>query len=187
MLTPSTTGDIHAHDVYNFFQSQLRISIERSFGILITVFAIFQKPLRFGIPKCCHIVQTSMRIHNWRIDRGCQRCQRSVHLSYLSHDPSDLILQDDRYTTANQEASDRRNRYERIDVTKTQRRNALIEIIADLNLEVWHYNCIRIVFTNRFVCCSAHPTIQLDVLCFSSKPNSAHPTIQLDILCKTKP
>lgn len=136
MLTPSTNGELQAHDVYNYFQSQLRISIERSFGILVTVFAIFQKPMKFGVAKCCQVVQSCLRIHNWRIDRGCQRCQRSVHLSYLSHDPNDLILHDDRYVTAELEEYAVRNRYERVDLTKTQRRNALIQIVHDLNLEV---------------------------------------------------
>ena len=136
MLTPSTNGELQSHDVYNYFQSQLRISIERSFGILVTVFAIFQKPMRFGVPKCCQVVQCCLRIHNWRIDRGCQRCQRSIHISYLSHDPNDLILHDDRYLTAELEEYAVRNRYERVDLTKLQRRNALIQIVHDLNLEV---------------------------------------------------
>ena len=77
-----------------------------------------------------------MRIHNYRIDRGCQTCKRSIHLSYLSIDPDDLILHDERYVTAAVEEGDRRNRYERSDVTKTQRRDCMIQIVQDLQLEV---------------------------------------------------
>jgi hypothetical protein len=146
MLTPSTNGELQSHDVYNYFQSQLRISIERSFGILVTVFAIFQKPMKFGVPKCCKVVQSCLRLHNWRIDRGCQRCQRSVHLSYLSHDPNDLILRDDRYVTAELEEYAVRNRYERVDLSKTQRRAALIQIVHDMNLEVWFIVMMIIIY-----------------------------------------
>jgi hypothetical protein len=135
MLTPSS-AESQSHDVYNFFHSQLRITIERSFGILNTVCGILQKPLKFGVAKSCKVVQACLRIHNYRIDRGCQRCKRSVHLSYLSVDPDDFILHDERYVTATIEEGDRRNRYEREDFTKTQRRDCLIQIVHDLQLQV---------------------------------------------------
>jgi hypothetical protein len=135
MLTPSS-GESPCHDIYNFFHSQIRITVERSFGILNTVCGILQKPLKFGVAKCCKVVQACMRIHNYRIDRGCQRCKRSANLSYLSVDPDDMILNDARYVTATIEEGDRRNRYEREDFTKTQRRDSLIQIVHDLQLQV---------------------------------------------------
>jgi hypothetical protein len=58
MLTPSAIGSTSkAHDVYNCFLSQLRITIERSFGILNTVFAILQKPLKFDVAKCVKVCE----------------------------------------------------------------------------------------------------------------------------------
>jgi hypothetical protein len=46
------------------------------------------------------VVQACMRLHNWRIDRGCQKVRQSIHLSYSSTDPYNLILNDTRYLTA---------------------------------------------------------------------------------------
>ena len=83
MLTPSSSGSVDlTHDAYNFFQSQIRIHIERAFGILNTVFGILQKPLKYEVPTTCLIVQACLRLHNWRIDRGCQVCimTRCCHL-----------------------------------------------------------------------------------------------------------
>ncbi len=121
MLTPSSSGSTQkSHDVYNCFLSQLRITIERSFGILNTVCGILQKPLKFNVAKCVkvrmstdacsiqslssyvvQVVQACMRLHNWRIDRGCQKVTQSRHLSYIATgDPYNLILHDERYMTA---------------------------------------------------------------------------------------
>lgn len=123
MLTPSPAGSVDStHDAYNFFQSQIRIHIERAFGILNTVFAILQKPLKCQVPTCCTIVQACLRLHNWRIDRGCQVYTRMhcYHLSFavfnilfpqmvrqspnlvyaFTDDEFNLVLSDDRYVTA---------------------------------------------------------------------------------------
>jgi hypothetical protein len=119
MLTPSSAGStLKAHDVYNCFLSQLRITIERSFGILNTVFAILQKPLKYDVAKCVkvcelqssfplfvsscfEVVQVCLRLHNWRIDRGCQKVRQSKNLCYASStDPYNLILNDERYLSA---------------------------------------------------------------------------------------
>jgi hypothetical protein len=120
MLTPSSSGSVDlTHDAYNFFQSQIRIHIERAFGILNTVFAILQKPLKCEVARCCLVVQACLRLHNFRIDRGCQVCtmMRCCHLrlQYIfsqkvrqsrnlvyafTDDEFDLLLSDDRYATA---------------------------------------------------------------------------------------
>jgi hypothetical protein len=72
MLTPSAIGSTSkAHDVYNYFLSQLRITIERSFGILNTVFAIWQKPLKFEVAKCVKVCepQPSSAVFNHLVSR----------------------------------------------------------------------------------------------------------------------
>ena len=133
MLSPSSAGSVnHAHDVYNFFHSQIRIHIERAFGILNTVFGILQKPLKSEVPTCCRIVQACLRLHNYRIDRGCQvyfwdclvcqlscnanftsmqKVRQSQHLQYAHADDAfNLLLSDERYLTA--EHVNTRTRYE---------------------------------------------------------------------------
>ena len=59
-----------AEDVFNFYHSQLRITVERAFGIFVNVFGIFHAPLIFNIANCCDVVEACVRLHNFRIN-GC--------------------------------------------------------------------------------------------------------------------
>jgi hypothetical protein len=57
-----------AKDSFNFFHSQLRITIERCFGIFIQRFGIFWKELMFPIDFIVEIVHCCIRLHNLCVD-----------------------------------------------------------------------------------------------------------------------
>ena len=87
-------------DTFNFYLSQLRITIERAFGILVTVFGILQSPMKFNIPFTVQIVQACLRIHNFRIRQCCQPPRRSACINYDTNtDARDLLMNDARYQT----------------------------------------------------------------------------------------
>ena len=98
LITPySGAAAGSSHDVFNFFHSQLRITIERTFGILLTLFGILQKPMGFDVDLSVAVVQSCMRVHNFRINNGCQAPRRSAVLNYAADQDADgLILNDPR-------------------------------------------------------------------------------------------
>jgi len=55
-------------DAYNFYLSQLRITIERAFGIMVHRFGILRAPLSMSIKKVPPLVMCLMRLHNYFID-----------------------------------------------------------------------------------------------------------------------
>jgi hypothetical protein len=55
-------------DAYNFYLSQLRITIERAFGILVHRFGILRGPLALSIKKVPALVMCLLRLHNFYID-----------------------------------------------------------------------------------------------------------------------
>jgi hypothetical protein len=99
-------------DAFNFFHSQLRITVERSFGIFVNVFGIFHCPLLFSIATCCSVVEACVRLHNFRIDNGCQHVARVPSAAAIfreAHDRSNDtfdVLDDERYVTARPHATD---------------------------------------------------------------------------------
>ena len=57
-----------AEDNFNFFQSQLRMSIECTFGMLVNRFGILHAPLPFSLRSNIDLVQSLMHVHNHMID-----------------------------------------------------------------------------------------------------------------------
>jgi hypothetical protein len=55
---------------FNFFHSQVRITIERTFGIFIQRFGIFWKALQFDVSFIVEIVHCCCRLHNFCIDNN---------------------------------------------------------------------------------------------------------------------
>jgi hypothetical protein len=55
-------------DAYNFYHSQLRITIERAFGVLVHRWAILRAPLMIPLPKVAPLVECLVRLHNFCID-----------------------------------------------------------------------------------------------------------------------
>ena len=74
MATPIPGTQISlVEDAYNFYLSQVRITIERAFGILVHRWGILRRPLSMSILKVPAIVTCLMRLHNFCIDNGESR------------------------------------------------------------------------------------------------------------------
>jgi hypothetical protein len=56
-------------DSYNFYQSQLRITIERSFGVLVHRWAILRGPLVVPVEKVAPLINCLCCLHNYCINR----------------------------------------------------------------------------------------------------------------------
>ena len=71
LITPYIGKNLEsAEDNFNFFQSQLRITVERSFGLLVCRWGILWKPLRCSLKKAPKIVEVCIRLHNFCLDHG---------------------------------------------------------------------------------------------------------------------
>ena len=74
MSTPIPGSNItEVQDAYNFYLSQLRITIERAFGILVHRWGVLRRPLSVSILKVPAIVTCLMRLHNYCIDHDSRR------------------------------------------------------------------------------------------------------------------
>jgi hypothetical protein len=112
-LTPFVgTSIVKEQDTFNFYHSQLRITIERAFGILVGVFGIFHTPLTFSIATSCEVVEACVRLHNFRINQGCQNVTRKPSAGAVFREAFDRsqdvfdILDDVRYVTDRPHATD---------------------------------------------------------------------------------
>jgi len=66
-----------AEDAFNFFQSQLRISIECAFGLLVHRWAILRTPLRVPLFKVAPLVYTLVVLHNFYINQTLKKKRNS--------------------------------------------------------------------------------------------------------------
>lgn len=66
---PSTINGSY-EEVFNFYQSSLRMHVEQSFGMLKKRWGILWKPLAFSIEANCRIICAAMVVQNYCIDRG---------------------------------------------------------------------------------------------------------------------
>ena len=57
-------------DAFNFFLSQLRIRIEQAFGLLVSKWRIFKKPLEVQFWRTTLIIEATFRLHNFCINMG---------------------------------------------------------------------------------------------------------------------
>ena len=64
----------------NFYQSQLRITIERAFGVLVHRWSILRGPLNIPLFKVVPLVQSLCKLHNYCID---ERLRNSTTKSSL--------------------------------------------------------------------------------------------------------
>ena len=60
-------------DAYNFYLSQIRITIERAFGILVHRWAILRRSMSMSILKVPALVTCLMRLHNFCVDHSDSR------------------------------------------------------------------------------------------------------------------
>jgi hypothetical protein len=70
MATPYRGVSSGPEDAYNFYHSQLRISIECAFGMLVQRWGILRKPIpkQISIAKMCALVLCLCKLHNFCID-----------------------------------------------------------------------------------------------------------------------
>ena len=57
-------------DAYNFYLSQLRITIERTFGVFVHRWAILRAPLTIPIQKVAPLIESLVRLHNFCINEN---------------------------------------------------------------------------------------------------------------------
>ena len=70
MATPLKGMRSGYEDAYNFYLSQLRITIERAFGIFVRRWSILHAPLVVPLPKVAPLVNALIRLHNFCIDEN---------------------------------------------------------------------------------------------------------------------
>ena len=68
MATPLKGVRGRYEDVYNFYLSQLRITIERAFGVLVHRWVILRAPLTVPLHKIAPLVESLIILHNLCID-----------------------------------------------------------------------------------------------------------------------
>ena len=103
MATPLKGMRSGYEDAYNFYLSQLRITIERAFGVFVHRWAILRAPLAIPLPKVAPLVESLVRLHNFCIDESdsvlpsiqsnsLASLTRTVRYSRaVGHDDSDLV------------------------------------------------------------------------------------------------
>ena len=70
MMTPIPGNVDLILESFNFYHSQLRITIERTFGIFIRRWGIFWRALDYELCFICEIIQACCRLHNFCMDNG---------------------------------------------------------------------------------------------------------------------
>ena len=70
MATPLKGIRSGYEDRYNFYLSQLRITIERAFGVLVHRWAILRAPLTIPIMKVAPLLESLVRLHNFCINKN---------------------------------------------------------------------------------------------------------------------
>ena len=73
MSVPVKGNKTEIEDSYNFYQSQLRITIERAFGVLVHRWSILRGPLTIPLFKVVPLVQTLCKLHNFCIDERLKK------------------------------------------------------------------------------------------------------------------
>ena len=68
MAVPIKGAKTEVEDSYNFYQSQLRIAIEHTFGVLMHCWSILRGPLNIPLFKVVSLVQSLCKLHNFYIN-----------------------------------------------------------------------------------------------------------------------
>ena len=96
-------------DAYNFYQSQLRITIERAFGVLFHRWSNLRAPLVVPHQKVSPLIESLVHLHNFCIDENTDtsseaiedvednniaHLKRNIHVSSLLFDSGDQNIVD---------------------------------------------------------------------------------------------
>jgi len=75
-VTPfPTSGLIRSKSDFNFYQSKTRITIERSFGVLVSRWGILRRPLSCSVRHTVSLVRCCMRLHITCIEEGMPKVE----------------------------------------------------------------------------------------------------------------
>ena len=71
MLVPFPGADLGLEeDSYNFFHSQLRVTIERAFGLLVGRWGVLWRPLRVPLHRQARLILALCKLHNFCLDEN---------------------------------------------------------------------------------------------------------------------
>jgi hypothetical protein len=85
MMIPFYGSNLDAEfDSFNFYHSQSRIVIERTFGVFVSRWGILWKPLSFKMKHCLNIVHACCRLHNFCVRRNLQTLDSEHHSTALA-------------------------------------------------------------------------------------------------------
>ena len=93
MVTPYKGVSGGSKDAYNFYQSQVRITVECSFGMLVHRWGVLRKPISstIGLTKTTAMVMALCCLHNFCIDQKLERKQASASApAALAQDTVDI-------------------------------------------------------------------------------------------------
>ena len=76
MAVPIKACKTEVEDSYNFYQSQLRITIERAFGVLVHRWSILRGPMNVPLFKVVPVVHALCKLHNYCIDERLRRKEK---------------------------------------------------------------------------------------------------------------
>ena len=83
MTIPVKGAKTHVQDAYNFYHSQLRITIERAFGILVHRWGILRGPLVFPLLKVSPFICCLCCLHNYCIDQRIMRQNANEKIEHM--------------------------------------------------------------------------------------------------------
>lgn len=94
-----------AKEWFNYWHSQLRITIECTFGIFIQRWGIFWTDLRFSISNVVAIVHACVRLHNFCINRNLPviACAHRTPPAHAEVDSDGILLNEEWRVTGSQE------------------------------------------------------------------------------------
>ena len=78
MAVPIKGCKTEIEDSYNFYQSQLRITIERAFGVLVHRWSILRGPMNVPLFKVVPVVHSLCKLHNYCINERLRMKENST-------------------------------------------------------------------------------------------------------------
>ncbi|XP_026818483.1 uncharacterized protein LOC113557263 isoform X2 [Rhopalosiphum maidis] len=66
LMRPYPRRELNANcKIFNYRLSRARRTVENAFGILVSRFRVFEKPIATSVPTAVKIVKTACALHNW--------------------------------------------------------------------------------------------------------------------------
>lgn len=128
-------------EAFNFWHSQLRITIERCFGIFVQRWGIFWKPIKFEVEFVMEIVQCCCRLHNFVMDDHSRiHIQRNTPLHHVASVNEQGVLENNQHWRMHQEMNQEinQNNWREIEISCAMRERIRREIESNP-----HYLIVR--------------------------------------------